>query len=203
MRAALANKNIISRPHDSQFLPGPEQNMNIGKGCKVFSIFLKITALIVAVFLGACASTNRVDEGVQNSTIKIDKFEKLNRKVFAFNDGLDRILLKPVAKGYLAISPKPVEIGVSNFFDNLAEITNVFNDLLQWKWKQAGNDTGRLLLNSTVGLLGLIDVASKTGMEKSAGEDSGNRPVYRAPGSGRRRRGGPCARPARVGDRVG
>lgn len=131
--------------------------------------------LITVIFLGACASNPQADNS-SNTVSEVtnqDKYESFNRKVFAFNDGLDRWLLKPVAKGYLAIAPKPVENGVSNFFSNLGEISNVINDVLQWKWSQAGNDSGRFLLNSTVGLLGLFDVAAKSGLEKSAGEDFG------------------------------
>ncbi len=124
--------------------------------------------ILIAVLLGACTSNPQMD-----ATGKPDRFEPINRAMFSFNDGLDRAILKPVAKGYKAVAPKPVEKGVSNFFSNLGEVKNVFNDVLQWKWKQAGNDTGRFLLNSTVGILGLFDVASSAGMEKSDGEDFG------------------------------
>lgn len=135
---------------------------------------LKLAVLIFTIFLGACASTQRTDgESAGENIDNGDKFESLNRKVFAFNDGLDRWILKPVSKGYLAVAPKPVEVGVSNFFSNLGEITNVANDVLQWKWKQASKDTGRFLLNSSIGLAGLFDVATKTGLQKSDGEDFG------------------------------
>lgn len=141
----------------------------LNKGVLIVSV--KGLILAAVLILGACASNRQSDSNVE--PVKLDKYESINRKVFAFNDGLDRWLLKPVAKGYLAVAPRPVETGVSNFFSNLGEISNVINDVLQWKWSQAGNDSGRFLLNSTVGLLGLIDVAAKTGLEKSAGEDFG------------------------------
>lgn len=138
------------------------------------SSLAKLLVVILAVFTGACASNKQQENETEFESLSSrDSYEAWNRKVFAFNDGLDRILLKPVAKGYLAVTPKPVETGVSNFFSNLGEITNIVNDVLQWKWKQAGNDTGRFLLNSTVGLAGLVDVAQKAGLTKSDGEDFG------------------------------
>ena len=102
-----------------------------------------------------------------------DPWEGMNRKVFVFNDTLDSYFLKPVAKGYLAVTPDPVETGVSNFFENLGEVGNILNDVLQWKWGQAANDTGRLLVNSTVGIAGLFDVAQRVGLPRSEGEDFG------------------------------
>lgn len=102
-----------------------------------------------------------------------DPWEGFNRKVFVFNDTLDTYLVKPVAKGYLAVTPEPVEVGVSNFFENLGEVGNIVNDVLQWKWGQAANDTGRLLVNTTVGIAGVFDVAQHLGMPRSEGEDFG------------------------------
>lgn len=107
-----------------------------------------------------------------NKPVKSDKdrFEGFNRAVFNFNLTADRWLIKPIAKGYDAVLPDPVQSGVGNFFDNLREISNVVNDGLQWKWGQAAKDSGRFLINSTVGLLGFLDVAQKMGLEKSDGE---------------------------------
>ncbi len=102
-----------------------------------------------------------------------DPWEKVNRKIFAFNDVLDRFALKPLAKGYQFITPDPVEAGFSRIFSNLGEIVNVANDLLQGKFKQATNDAGRFLINSTVGLGGFFDVADNLGLEKNEGEDFG------------------------------
>lgn len=102
-----------------------------------------------------------------------DPYEVVNRAIYSFNDTLDRFILKPVAQSYQAVAPAPVEKGVSNFFSNLGEITNIVNDLLQLKAEQAANDTGRFLVNSTVGVAGLIDVADDIGLEKSDGEDFG------------------------------
>ena len=95
-----------------------------------------------------------------------DPLEGFNRAMYTFNDKFDRYLLKPVAKGYRAITPKPVSRGISNFFSNLHDPGIMLNNLLQGKPKQAGSDLGRFLVNTTLGIAGLFDVASKMGMEK-------------------------------------
>ena len=95
-----------------------------------------------------------------------DPFEGYNRAMFTFNDNLDQYVLKPVAKGYDFIMPSPVQKGVSNFFSNLDDIVVLANDLFQFKFTQAASDTGRLLINSTLGLFGLIDWATDLGLEK-------------------------------------
>jgi phospholipid-binding lipoprotein MlaA len=105
------------------------------------------------------------------STPQHDPLEGMNRAVFAVNDTLDTWIAKPVAKGYRKAAPGFVEVGVSNFFDNLGEFPNVLNDLLQAKWGQAGHDSVRLVLNTFAGLGGLVDVAAEVGLEKSQGED--------------------------------
>ena len=112
-----------------------------------------------------------------------DPWEPMNRAIFSFNDGADRFVLTPLSKSYQWITPDPVEIGIANMFSNLLEITTISNDLLQFKFGQAASDTGRLLLNSTVGLLGFFDVASATGLEKH-NEDFGQTLGYWGVGSG-------------------
>lgn len=102
-----------------------------------------------------------------------DPWQGVNEVMYSFNDGIDHYFLKPVAKGYKFITPDPLEVGVSNAFSNLLEVRNILNDVLQWKWGQAGNDTGRLLLNSTVGLGGFFDVAAMMDLAPSEGEDFG------------------------------
>lgn len=102
-----------------------------------------------------------------------DPWEGFNRAVFRFNDTADRWVLKPVATSYRQITPIFMQTGVHNFFTNLGEVTNIFNGVLQWKWGQVGNDTGRLLINSTVGLAGVFDVAKHVGLEAGDGEDFG------------------------------
>lgn len=128
---------------------------------------LMLLAAVVAanLFTYGCSSTP--------PTSSQDPWESFNRSIFVFNDTADRWVLKPVAVGYTKVTPDPVERGVSNFFSNLAEVRNVLNDLLQWKWGQAGNDFGRLLVNSTLGVAGFFDVARHMSLPRSEGEDFG------------------------------
>lgn len=94
-----------------------------------------------------------------------DPWEPFNRKVYAFNDFFDRYLLKPVAKGYDTITPQFLEDGVHHMFGNVGEVSNVLNSLLQAKFKNTAESGGRFVVNSTVGLLGFFDVASKMGLQ--------------------------------------
>jgi len=116
-------------------------------------------ALLLVASVGAVAAEHEDDQ-------VNDPFEGFNRVMFAFNDTVDTYALKPVAKGYKFITPDFIETGVSNFFDNLGEITNIVNNGLQGKFADAGNDTLRFTLNSTIGVLGLFDVASEFGLEE-------------------------------------
>ncbi|MEE8059288.1 MAG: VacJ family lipoprotein [Pseudomonadales bacterium] len=112
-----------------------------------------------------------------------DPWEPLNRKIFAFNEGADQYVLTPLAKGYQWVTPDPVETGIGNMFSNLLEVTTIFNDLLQFKFGQAASDTGRFLVNTTVGLVGFFDVATTIGLEKHH-EDLGQTLGYWGVGSG-------------------
>lgn len=103
----------------------------------------------------------------------IDPWYRYNRVMFAFNDVTDRLVLKPITKGYVFITPNFVQKGISNVFNNVMEVPTVLNDILQGKGKQAANDTGRFIVNSTVGLVGLFDVAQHMGLKPSDGEDFG------------------------------
>ncbi len=103
---------------------------------------------------------------VEGPTDPNDPFESYNRAMFTFNDKLDQYVLKPVAKGYDAVTPDPVQKGVNNFFSNLDDVIVIVYDLLQFKLTQFASDTGRLIINSTVGIFGLIDWASDIGLEK-------------------------------------
>lgn len=140
---------------------------------------LKRCVLVMLLAVGAgmttgCAShQNKSVEGQVPPAPNKDPLEPFNRAMFAFNDALDGWVLKPVSKGYQYVTPDPVETGVGNFFSNLAEVSSAVNNVLQWKWKKAGNNTGRFLLNSTIGLVGLFDVAKYTGLEKNDHESFG------------------------------
>ncbi|MBX2857227.1 MAG: VacJ family lipoprotein [Cellvibrionaceae bacterium] len=137
--------------------------------------------LVLALFILVTGCTSNTAKPIASSDDGFDfqpeenpdRFESFNRKVFAFNLSMDRWILKPIAQSYRWLAPQAVEAGVSNFFRNLGEIKNVTNDLLQGKWQQAGNDSGRFLLNSTVGLAGVFDVATNAGLKKNQSEDFG------------------------------
>ncbi len=100
--------------------------------------------------LTGCASTSPGDPK--------DPYEAYNRKVFAFNDSLDKAVLKPVAHGYNTYLPAPVRTLLGNFFSNLEDVTITLNDLLQLKFKQAASDGSRVLFNTTFGIFGLLNV---------------------------------------------
>lgn len=95
-----------------------------------------------------------------------DPWEKMNRGIFAFNDTVDHFILKPAALTYQKITPGFVDRSVTNFFYNLDDVIVVLNDLLQLKLKQAGQDSARFVINSTLGLAGTLDIATKVGLEK-------------------------------------
>jgi phospholipid-binding lipoprotein MlaA len=109
--------------------------------------------LFLAVFLTACASTP------ENK----DPMEGYNRAIYSFNEVVDDYVAKPVAKGYLFIMPDVGVKGVNNFFNNIRDFITVVNDILQMKFNHAANDAGRVITNTTVGLLGFIDVHSMNG----------------------------------------
>ena len=94
-----------------------------------------------------------------------DPLERFNRSMFAFNDALDKAVAKPVAKAYVKVTPRFVRTGVSNVFNNLNTLGTAVNDVLQGKMKQAGRDSARFLMNSTLGLAGLFDPATAAGLE--------------------------------------
>jgi len=106
------------------------------------------------------------------STEPQDPYEHLNRKVFAFNMALDRALFRPVAKVYDAVLPWPLKKGVRNVFSNIGDVTSVANEILQMHFSQVAADLARIVINTTIGIGGLFDVASKLGLEKDK-EDFG------------------------------
>lgn len=106
--------------------------------------------------LGGCATSGNAK----------DPIEGFNRAVYAFNEGLDTAIVRPVAVGYETVMPSPVRTGVSNFFGNVADVFIAVNNLLQGKVPEAASDAGRFLVNTTVGILGLFDVATEIGLEK-------------------------------------
>ncbi len=111
--------------------------------------------LVAAALMTGCASLSETDP-----------YEKFNRQVFRFNDAVDREALRPVASAYQVHTPAPLQAGVSNFFDNLADVWTGANNLLQGKAHDGLSDAARVLINSTLGLGGLFDIASQAGLPK-------------------------------------
>lgn len=111
---------------------------------------------MLLLLLTGCASTNNPR----------DPLEPMNRAVYQFNDGLDKVLLKPVATVYKSVVPQFVRTGVNNFFGNLYDVLTALNNMLQGKFADALSDTGRVVVNTTIGVAGLIDVGSEIGLEK-------------------------------------
>jgi len=136
----------------------------------------KLTIVIIYIFLlGFNANAGSDGEIVLNKgepkEIK-DCFEKLNRATFALNQGLDKALIKPIAKGYRKL-PTPIQKGTKNAVTNLSNLITIPNNILQGDIKTAMINTGRLVVNTTVGLLGTVDVANKMGFPKYEKEDYG------------------------------
>jgi phospholipid-binding lipoprotein MlaA len=129
---------------------------------------IRIAALGLALvtLLPACAT---LPSGERDAR---DRFEPTNRAIYKFNDALDRGIAKPVAKGYVKVTPAPVRAGLANFFRNLTYPTVIVNDLLQLKVKSFATDTARLVVNTTIGIGGLFDPASNLGMP-AGNEDFG------------------------------
>jgi phospholipid-binding lipoprotein MlaA len=121
----------------------------------------KVLALTLALLCAGCAT---VPSGKPDPR---DPWERFNRTSFAINDALDRATLKPAAKAYKKVTPKIVRTGISNFISNLDTISTVVNDVLQGKMRQAGQDSARFLMNTTLGLGGLFDPASAAGLERN------------------------------------
>ena len=133
---------------------------------------------IVAILSSGCATYSG-----NSLTDANDPLQSVNRPVFAMNDAFDSVLFKPLAKGYSSITPEPIRNGVTNFFSNLNEIDNAINNLFQAKPEGFAVSIGRLAINSTIGMGGVFDVASRMGLEHSP-EDLGQTMGYLGAGSG-------------------
>ena len=107
---------------------------------------------------------------LSETTSPDDPLEPINRVVYTFNDALDKHLLQPVAQGYTNVIPLPIRDCVRHIFNNVEDIPGAFNNALQGRFSRAGSDAGRLVVNSTAGILGCFDVASEIGLEKHRGD---------------------------------
>ena len=116
---------------------------------------MKFFYLLIFIFFIYDISANEIN----------DPYENLNRKTYQFNENLDEKIAKPIAEIYSKFPP-PIKSGVTNFFNNLEEVDTFINQLLQGKPKESLNDLTRFIINSTIGLAGFIDVASKIGLER-------------------------------------
>jgi len=134
---------------------------------------LRILLALAAITLAGCASAPAKNPA--------DPLEPFNRGMYRFNDTLDKAIAKPVAQGYKAAMPTPVQMMVSNFFSNMDDAVITINDLLQFKFAQAASDGARFVFNSTFGVFGLFDVAHR--LEKH-NEDFGQTLGYWGVGSG-------------------
>ena len=136
---------------------------------RIFKLF--IVVLVIFQVSGCATHTNQ------------DPLESFNRAIYKFNDVADGAVIKPISKGYKNIAPTFIVKGVNNFFNNIRDVVTVINELLQGKIEYAANDTGRILVNSTIGLLGFVDVHSMNGGERRK-EDFGQTLGYWGVGQG-------------------
>ena len=135
---------------------------------KIIKIFL------IAIFISSSAfagSDGEIELSKKTKPTK-DCFEKINRASFTLNQGLDKVIFKPVAKGYRSL-PSPIKSGTSNALINLSSLITIPNNVLQGEFKKAGINTGRLVVNTTLGILGIFDVADKMGFPEYEKEDYG------------------------------
>lgn len=116
-----------------------------------------IACVFLVSLLSACAGSNTKDQ---------DDWENFNREIQTFNDKVDHLVWKPMAKAYLWTTPKPIDDGVTNFFSNIDDIGVAINDFLQFKLVDASLDFTRFLVNTTVGIVGIIDVGSMLDLPK-------------------------------------
>tara|TARA_Y100001970_G_scaffold6328_1_gene7188 strand:- start:1891 stop:2676 length:786 start_codon:yes stop_codon:yes gene_type:complete len=139
-----------------------------------FSISLIIILISFNVFAAASDDVKTSSSDFETTSIEdeiYDPFEGINRAIFSFNNTADRIILEPAAKGYRKL-PSPLQSGIGNFLNNLKLPLAAVNQLLQGQGKNAAQSTGRFLINSTIGVFGLIDVADNIGLEQKE-EDFG------------------------------
>jgi phospholipid-binding lipoprotein MlaA len=137
----------------------------MNKFIKIFLIFFLLSSNSYA------GSDGELKISKKNKPTK-DCFEKINRASFTLNQGLDKVIFKPVAKGYRKL-PSPIKTGTSNALENLSNLITIPNNVLQGDFKTAGINTVRLVVNTTVGILGIVDAADKMGFPEYVKEDYG------------------------------
>ena len=140
---------------------------------KYFKIIIFIFLSNLVYTFGNAGSDGGLEMSSNPSFREVDDcFEKINRGIFSFNQGLDKVIFKPLATGYRKL-PQPIRSGTSNVLGNLSNVVTVPNNVLQGDFKDAGVNTLRFVINTTLGIGGLFDVASYYGLEKRDKEDYG------------------------------
>jgi phospholipid-binding lipoprotein MlaA len=135
-----------------------------------------LVLLTFVVGLAGCQTVQKVGNKLQGAVDKVmgskgqklDPWESWNRKVFAFNEKLDENVLKPVATAYSEIVPSPIRTGIDNFFGNIGDAWSAINLMLQGRFKAGVEQGMRFAVNSTIGLAGVLDVATEAGLEKNS-----------------------------------
>ena len=136
------------------------------------TIFLIISLVTNLAYAG---DDGKIDLNGKNKNENVevkDCFEKVNRGIFSFNQALDKVIFKPLAKGY-RVFPQPIRSGTSNALSNLGNVVTIPNNVLQGQFKDAGLNSARFVINSTLGIAGIFDVASYYGIKKRDKEDYG------------------------------
>lgn len=129
------------------------------------SLAAVLLMLTLGGFTPPAAAADEVSHGRRDAP-RDDPFEAINRPIFAVNDTFDRLALRPIAWTYDKVVPSFARRGVGNFFANLQDVTSACNAVLQWRWPGAAQSSGRFVVNSTLGLAGLFDVASPMGIDR-------------------------------------
>jgi hypothetical protein len=143
------------QPH---IVPAFERSLELMKSSP--ALLGPASALAVAMLLGGCVTVTP-----ENAE---DPYEGFNRSMYAFNDGLDKSIVEPVAKGYRAVTNEPVRGGVNNFLDNLGEPVTFVNEVLQGKIGNAAGTVGRFVVNTTIGIVGIFNPAEAIGIKTNA-----------------------------------
>lgn len=158
-----------------------EKQLQLPPLCLSVSIMKKTVATsflfgLCVVVSGASAETHSassVENNSNSSVSSVDPWQSYNRAMFSFNTQADRFLTKPIAKTYVRLTPDFFRRGVDNVFSNIGEVPSALNGVLQGNFSSAVKDTGRLLVNSTIGVAGLFDVAQYMGLPNTPAEDFG------------------------------
>ena len=137
----------------------------------LLKIFIVLILMSTTALAGSDGNIELTKKNLKDKTTK-DCFEGLNRATFALNQGLDKIVFKPIAQGYRQL-PRPVKVGTSNVLDNLSNLITIPNNVLQGDLKGAGTNSARLVINTTLGILGIFDIAEFLGFPEYEKEDYG------------------------------